>query len=116
LLNNSICILIKAITTRPVDCEAEKPEERRKIINIGLISDALRRCRYMSFFKLGMDAVQEVLVLGLMLVFIFAIVYSGIDWTYKIGIGAMVVSLVFIATLASQALKQQREEERKRRR
>jgi len=70
----------------------------------------------MSFFKLGMDAVQEVLVLGLMLVFIFAIVYSGIDWTYKIGIGAMVVSLVFIATLASQALKQQREEERKRRR
>ncbi len=61
-----------------------------------------------------MDTVQEALVLGLMLVFIFAIVYSGIDWTYKIGIGAMVVTLVFVATLANQALKQQREEERKR--
>ena len=68
----------------------------------------------MSFFKLGMDTVQEGLVLGLMLVFIFAIVYSGIDWTYKIGIGAMVVTLVFIATLTNQALKQQREEEKKR--
>jgi cell division protein FtsW (lipid II flippase) len=63
-----------------------------------------------------MDTVQEGLVLGLMLVFIFAIVYSGIDWTYKIGIGAMVVTLVFTATLANQALKQQREEEKKRRR
>ncbi len=68
----------------------------------------------MSFFKLGMDTIQEALVLGLMLVFIFAVVYSGISWTYKIGIGALVFVLVFVATTANQALKQQREHEKKR--
>ena len=68
----------------------------------------------MSFFKLGMDSIQEILVLALMLVFIFAVAYSGMEWTYKIGIGALVFSLVFVATLANQALKQQREEEKKR--
>jgi hypothetical protein len=70
----------------------------------------------MSFFKLGMDKIQEALVFGLMLVFIFAVMYSSMDWMYKIGIGALVVTLVFVATMANQALKQQREEERKRRR
>ena len=61
-----------------------------------------------------MDSVQEVLVLALMLVFIFAVIYSGIGWTYKVGIGALIVTLVFISTMANQALKQQREEEKKR--
>jgi cell division protein FtsW (lipid II flippase) len=61
-----------------------------------------------------MDSVQEVLVLALMLVFIFAVVYSGMEWTYKIGIGALVFTLVFVATIANQALRQQREEEKKR--
>jgi cell division protein FtsW (lipid II flippase) len=61
-----------------------------------------------------MDTVQEALVLALMLVFIFAIVYSGMDWTYKLGIGALVFTLVFVATIANQALRQQREQERKR--
>jgi hypothetical protein len=69
----------------------------------------------MSFFKLGMDSIQEVLVLGLMLVFIFAVMYSSMSWTYKIGIGMLVVTLVFVATIANQALRQQREEEKKRR-
>jgi cell division protein FtsW (lipid II flippase) len=68
----------------------------------------------MSFFKLGMDRIQEVLVLALMLIFIFAVVYSGIAWSYKVGIGALVVTLVFVSTVANQALKQQREEEKKR--
>jgi hypothetical protein len=68
----------------------------------------------MSFFKLGMDSIQEFLVLALMLVFIFAVLYSGMDWTYKIGIGALVLTLVFVSTIANQAIKQQREEERKR--
>jgi hypothetical protein len=67
-----------------------------------------------SFFKLGMDSVQEVLVLALMLVFIFAVAYSGMEWTYKIGIGALVFTLVFVATIANQALRHQREEEKKR--
>jgi hypothetical protein len=61
-----------------------------------------------------MDKVQEILVLALMLVFIFAVAYSGMEWTYKIGIGALVFTLVFVSTLANQALKQQREEEKKR--
>ena len=61
-----------------------------------------------------MDSIQEVLVLALMLVFIFAIIYSGIPWTYKVGIGALVVTLVFISTMANQAIKQQREDEKKR--
>jgi hypothetical protein len=68
----------------------------------------------MSFFKLNMDVVQEVLVLGLMLVFIFAILYSGINWTYKLGIGALVFTLIFVSTIANQALRQQREQEKKR--
>jgi cell division protein FtsW (lipid II flippase) len=67
-----------------------------------------------SFFKLNMDAVQEVLVLALMLVFIFAIIYSGIDWTYKIGIGALVFTLIFVSTIANQAIKRQREQDKKR--
>jgi predicted aspartyl protease len=67
-----------------------------------------------SLFKLNMDAVQEVLVLGLMLVFIFAIIYSGIDWTYKIGIGTLVFTLIFVSTIANQAIKRQREQDKKR--
>jgi hypothetical protein len=62
----------------------------------------------MSFFKLGVDKVQEVLILALMLVFVFAVIYSKIDWSYKIGIGALVFSIVFITSLANQALKQAR--------
>lgn len=69
----------------------------------------------MSFFKLGMDTVQEVLIFALMIVFIFAVLYSGISWTYKIGIGALVFTLIIVTSMANQALKQQREQERKRR-
>jgi len=60
-----------------------------------------------------MDAVQEVLVLGLMLVFIFAILYSSIEWTYKIGIGALVFTLIFVSTIANQAINRQREQDKK---
>jgi hypothetical protein len=67
-----------------------------------------------SFFKLGMDTVQEVLVFALMIVFIFAVLYSGIEWTYKIGIGALVFTLVIVASMANQAIKQQKEQEKKR--
>ncbi len=68
----------------------------------------------MSFIKLGMDTVQEALVLGLMLVFIIMMFYSSIDWTYKLGIGVLVFTLIFVATAANQALRQQKEQERKR--
>jgi hypothetical protein len=69
----------------------------------------------MSFFKLGVDKVQEVLVLALMLVFIFAVIYSNIEFTYKIGIGALVFGVIFVTGLASQALKQQKEQDKARR-
>lgn len=68
----------------------------------------------MSFFKLGLDNVQEILVLALMLVFIFAVIYSSMDLFYKIGTGALVFAVIFATGLASQALKQQKEEDKKR--
>lgn len=68
----------------------------------------------MSFIKLGLDNVQEILVLALMLVFIFAVIYSSMDLTYKIGTGALVFAVIFATGLASQALKQQKEEDKKR--
>jgi hypothetical protein len=67
-----------------------------------------------SFFRLGADRIQEFLVFGLMLIFIFAILYSGMDWTYKLGIGAMVFTLIIVSNIANQALQQQKEEEKKR--
>ena len=69
----------------------------------------------MSFFKLGLSNVQEILVLALMLVFIFAVIYSNIELSYKIGIGALVFSVIFVTGLASQGLKQQQEEDKRRR-
>ena len=68
----------------------------------------------MSFFKLGMDNVQEILVFALMIVFIFAVIYSNMDLLYKIGTGALVFAVIFATGLASQALKQQKEEDKKR--
>ncbi len=67
----------------------------------------------MSFFKLGVDGVQEVLTLALMVVFFFVVIYSDIALTYKIGIGALVFAVIFITGLASQALKQQKEQDKR---
>ncbi len=68
----------------------------------------------MSFFRVSTDTINEALVLGLMLVFIVVILYSGIDWTYKLGIGAVVFTMIFVSTVANQALRQLREQDRKR--
>ncbi len=67
----------------------------------------------MSFFKLGMDKVQEALTLALMLIFIIVVLYLNIDITYKIGIGALTFGVIFLTGLANQALKQQKEESQK---
>jgi hypothetical protein len=64
----------------------------------------------MSFFKLGLDRVHEVVVLALMLVFVIAVMFSGIDITYKIGIGALVFGIIFLTSLANQVMKQQEEQ------
>jgi len=63
-------------------------------------------------FKLGLNGVQEVLVLALMLVFVFAVFYSEIELAYKIGIAVLVFSIIFLTSMASQAMKQ--EEQKKR--
>jgi hypothetical protein len=54
----------------------------------------------------NLSAVQEVLVLALMLVSVFALFFSDIELVYKIGIAALAFSLVFLTSLASQLLKQ----------
>jgi protein-S-isoprenylcysteine O-methyltransferase Ste14 len=53
--------------------------------------------------------VQEILVLALMLVFVFAVFYSDIEFTYKIGITVLVFSIIFLAGVAGQVLKQAEE-------
>jgi protein-S-isoprenylcysteine O-methyltransferase Ste14 len=60
-------------------------------------------------FKLGLNRVQEILVLALMLVFVFAVFYSDIEFTYKIGITVLVFSIIFLAGVAGQVLKQAEE-------
>ncbi|KON31627.1 hypothetical protein AC478_02620 [miscellaneous Crenarchaeota group-1 archaeon SG8-32-3] len=55
----------------------------------------------------NLTGVQEVLVLALMLVSIFALFFSDIEFTYKIGIAALVFSLIFLISLASQLLNQE---------
>ena len=53
--------------------------------------------------------VQEVLVLTLMFVSIFALFYVDLDVTYKIGIAVLVFSVIFLTTLATQILRQEKE-------
>jgi hypothetical protein len=56
-----------------------------------------------------MSGVQEILVLALMLVSIFALFFSDLEFTYKIGIAALVFSIIFLTSLASQLLNQDKE-------
>jgi hypothetical protein len=50
-----------------------------------------------------------------MIVFMVAVLYSNIEITYKVGIGALVFGVIFLTGLASQAMKQQQEEAKKAR-
>ena len=64
--------------------------------------------------KLGLgnlSPVQEALVLVLMLVTAFALFFSDIEFTYKIGIAVLAFSVIFLTSLASQMLKQEKEDE-----
>jgi hypothetical protein len=62
-------------------------------------------------FKLGLTGIQELLVMGLMIVLVFAM-FSNMELSYKIGIGALVFALIFLTSIASQLFKQA--EDRKR--
>ncbi len=55
------------------------------------------------------NSIQEVLVLALMMVSVFALFYFDMDITYKIGIAVLVFSVIFLFTLATQILRQQKE-------
>jgi len=57
----------------------------------------------------NLSTVQEIMVLVLMLVSVFALFFSDIEFTYKIGIAALAFSVIFLTSLASQVLKQEKE-------
>jgi hypothetical protein len=60
----------------------------------------------------GLNGLQEVLVLALMLVSVFALFFSDIELAYKIGIAVLAFSVIFLTSLASQLLKQEKEQSR----
>lgn len=55
------------------------------------------------------SGIQEALFLALMLVAVFTIFYINIDIMYKVGIAAIVFTVIFLMTLATQILQQQKE-------
>jgi hypothetical protein len=62
-----------------------------------------------SFGTKVFSGVQELLVLALMLVSVFALFYVDMSIMYKMGIAVIVFSVIFLTTLATQILKQQKE-------
>jgi hypothetical protein len=89
----------------------EKMRNKRK-----LISSAVEEWGYLTGIEMSLrlglkslSGVQEILVLALMLVSIFAIFYSDMELAYKIGIAVLVFSVIFLTSLASQVLKQEKE-------
>jgi protein-S-isoprenylcysteine O-methyltransferase Ste14 len=55
------------------------------------------------------NGIQEALVLALMLISVLALFYVDMDITYKIGIAVIVFAIIFLATLATTLLRQQKE-------
>ena len=63
----------------------------------------------LSFGTKVFSGVQEVLVLALMLVSVFGLFYVDISIMYKVGIAVIAFSVIFLMTLATQILRQQKE-------
>ncbi len=57
----------------------------------------------------SLGTVQEALVLGLMFVSLFALFYFDFDISYKIGIVVLTFVIIFLTTIASALIKQQKE-------
>jgi Ca2+/Na+ antiporter len=55
------------------------------------------------------SGVQEAFMLALMLVSVFAILYADLSIMYKVGIAVMVFAVIFLMTLATQILREQKE-------
>jgi hypothetical protein len=66
-------------------------------------------------FKLGMNGIQDALTIALMVVLVFAVLYSDIEIPYKIGIGVLGFSIIFLTSIAGQMLKQMKEKEKEKR-
>jgi len=89
----------------------QKMRNKRK-----LISGAAEEWGYLTGIEMSsrlglknLSGAQEILVLALMLVSVFAIFYSDMELAYKIGIAVLAFSVIFLTTLASQVLKQEKE-------
>jgi hypothetical protein len=63
----------------------------------------------MSFGTKVFSGVQEVFILALMIVAVFGLFYVDISIMYKVGIAVIVFSIIFLMTLATQILRQQKE-------
>jgi hypothetical protein len=55
------------------------------------------------------SGIQEALILALMLATVFALFYFDISIFYKVGIAVIVFGIIFLSTLATQILRQQKE-------
>ncbi|MCW4047252.1 MAG: hypothetical protein NWE99_06790 [Candidatus Bathyarchaeota archaeon] len=66
-------------------------------------------------FKLSANTVQDGLTIALMVVLVFAVLYSDMQLAYKIGIGVLVFSVIFLTSIAGQMLKQMKEKEKEKR-
>jgi hypothetical protein len=85
----------------------ERGNEYRKLINVGK-ARCLATVEHIMSLKLGLNRVQEVLVMGLMIVLVFAL-WSNMELMYKISIGVIVFALILLTSMASQVLKQAEE-------
>lgn len=65
-------------------------------------------------FNLGLDNVKQVLVVALMLVFVFAVMFTPMAFAYKLGIAALVFGIIFMTSLADAAAKQEEEQNKRK--
>ena len=63
----------------------------------------------MSFGTKIFSGVQEVFILALMLVTVFVLFYVDISIIDKVGVAVIVFSIIFLMTLATQFLRQQKD-------
>jgi len=85
----------------------ERGNEYRKLINVGK-ARCLATVEHIMSLKLGLNRVQEVLVMGLMIVLVFAL-WSNIEVMYKISLGVIVFALILLTSMSSQIMKQAEE-------
>lgn len=70
----------------------------------------VRKVNHLSFGRIKVfSGIQEALVLALMLISVLALFYVEMDIVYKIGIGILAFTIMFLSMLGAQILKQQKE-------